>query len=172
MKASNHKLGMSMKRKATGFSLIELLVVVAVILIIAAIAIPNFIRSRMRANEAGATANLRTICTANVVYNTTYNVGFAPALDSLGGPSTTTPTSTQAALIDEVLSAPPYIKAGYVYTYTVTATDPNGEAQAFSINADPVQPGITGDRHFYTDQTNVIRFNTTSTASASDAPIQ
>ena len=70
--------------KQRGFSLIELLIVVAVILIIAAIAIPNFIRSRMRANETAAVQNLRNITTANTVYLITYGVGFADSLAQLG----------------------------------------------------------------------------------------
>ena len=73
-----------MARAARGFSLIELLVVVAVILIIAAIAIPNFLRSKMRANEASAVSSLRSITTADVVYSTTYGVGYSPSLGVAG----------------------------------------------------------------------------------------
>ncbi len=67
-----------------GFSLIELLVVVAVILIIAAIAIPNFIRSRMRANESAAAQDARTITTAEVIYSTTYGIGFSAIFGRAG----------------------------------------------------------------------------------------
>jgi type IV pilus assembly protein PilA len=157
------------RKNAAGFSLIELLIVVAVILIIAAIAIPNFIRSKMRANEAAAVANLRNITTAEVVYNTTYGVGFSPALTNLGG-NPVTPDATQAGLIDSVLSAG--AKSGYNFTYAVLVTDANGNAQAFSVNADPISPGATGDRHFYSDQSAVIRQNLTASALASDPAIQ
>ncbi len=75
------------------------MIVVAVMLIVAGIAIPNFMRSRMRANEAGSVANIRTITTASVVYNTTYGVGFAPSLAALGG-NPATPSATQAGFID------------------------------------------------------------------------
>lgn len=154
---------------SAGFTLIELLIVVAVIMVIAGIAIPSFVRAKMRANEAGAVANLRTISTASVVYNTTYGSGFAPSLGALGG-NPSAPSSSQAGLIDSVLSAG--VKSGYIFTYTAGATDAAGNVQAYSVNADPITPGTTGDRHFYTDQTSTIRENLTTTAGSSDSPIQ
>src|SRR5450759_49882 len=89
-----------MRNKQKGFSLIELLIVVAIILIIAAIAIPNLLRSKMAANEASAVATLRTLNTASILYSTTYG-GFEPNLASLG--PATTPSSTAADLVDNVL---------------------------------------------------------------------
>ncbi len=170
MNASKNKSANSGRRTGSaGFTLIELLIVVAVIMVIAGIAIPNFIRSKMRANEAVAVANIRTISTASVVYNTTYGVGFAPSLVALGG-NPATPSATQAGLIDSVLSAG--VKTGFIYTYTVLSTDAAGNAQAYSVTADPITPGTTGDRHFYTDQTSIIRANLTTTAGPSDSPIQ
>ncbi len=160
------------KRKSTagGFSLIELLVVVAVILIIASIAIPNFIRSKMRANETGAAANLRTISTAEVVYSTTYGIGYSPTLVALAG-NPVIPDATQAGLIDSVLGSATGIKSGYQFIYTVITSDPSGHVVAYSLTADPTVPGTTGDRHFYTDQTCVIRANGTGPASATDPSI-
>jgi len=144
-------------RKEKGFSLIELLIVVAIILIIAAIAVPNLLRSRMAANESSAAASLRTIATANVTYSSTYNVGYAGALTVLS-PSTS-PTSAAADLLDSVLggSAAP-VKSGYVFTYSAgnaapTAASPN---PGFAIVATPVGPGSSGTSSFCTDQTNVV----------------
>ena len=170
MRALKDRSMMSRTSKGSaGFSLIELLIVVAVIMVIAGIAIPNFIRSKMRANESVAVSNLRTITTASVVYNTTYGVGFAPSLVALGG-NPANPSATSAGLVDSVLSSG--VKSGYIYTYTVLATDVAGNAQAYSIAADPITPGTTGDRHFYADQTAVIRSNLTVAAGPSDSPIQ
>ena len=90
-----------MRNKQKGFSLIELLIVVAIILIIAAIAIPNLLRSRMAANEASAVGSLRTINTACVTYSSTYG-GFPPGLPNLG-PGTPA-SATTADLIDQVLA--------------------------------------------------------------------
>ncbi len=151
-----------------GFSLVELLIVVAVILIIAAIAIPNFIRSKMRANESAAVQNLRNITTANTVYLTTYGIGFSTNLAKLGGNAVIV-DSNNAGLIDSVLSSG--VKNGYTFTYTVTATAPNGDPVAYSVTADPTNVGVTGERRFYTDQTAIIRFSTTGSATATDTPI-
>jgi len=157
------------KSASHGFSLIELLIVIAVILVIAAIAIPNFIRSKMRANETAAAENLRTISTAEVVYSTTYGIGYSPDLPSLSG-NPTVPNASQAGLIDTVLAAGQ--KSGYQYTFNVIGVDSNGYVLRYNVTADPLIPGTSGDRHFYTDQTDVIRSNTTTPATASDAPIQ
>jgi len=157
-----------MARKARGFSLIELLIVVAVILIIAAIAIPNFLRSKMRANEASAVSSLRSITTAEVVYSSTYDIGYATSLLALGG-SGAVVNQANAELIDSVLSAG--VKSGYAFTYAATSTDSNGDVLTYAANADPSLAGTTGDTHFFVDQTSIIRSNPSMPASLNDTPI-
>jgi type IV pilus assembly protein PilA len=153
---------------ARGFSLVELLVVVAVILIIAAIALPNFIQSRMRANESSTVQNMRNITTAQVAYSTTYSIGYSADLPSLGGTGAVV-SQTSAQLIDSVLSAG--TKSGYNFSYGVLTTDSGGHVTTYSLNADPISPGYSGRRHFYTDQSGVIRANDTAAASATDGPL-
>lgn len=144
-------------RNQKGFSLIELLIVVAVILIIAAIAIPNLIRSRMRANEANAVASLRVIHTAAVTYDTTYpNLGYPATLLALGGASPCTSTSTQACLVDSVLASG--MKDGYNYVWTGDGLTPS---YAFVLTATPQVVGASGQNMYCTDQTGVIRYDPT-----------
>ena len=153
-----------MKKKEHGFSLIELLIVVAIILIIAAIAIPNLLRSKMAANEASAVASLRTLNTASISYSTTWGQ-FPGGLGSLGPvASGTAPTSATADLIDSVLAGG--IKAGYTITYT-----PGASNASYSITAAPTTAGVTGTRYFYTDQSGVIRVNPAGAATSASSPL-
>jgi prepilin-type N-terminal cleavage/methylation domain-containing protein len=155
----------------SGFSLIELLIVVAVILIIAGIAIPNFLRSKMAANEAAAIANTRTITTSNVVYSTTYGIGYAAGLANMATPPPPAlVTAAAAGLLDNILAAG--TKSGYVYTYVAGPLGAGGTIDAYTLQADPLTPNITGTRHFFVDATGVIRFNQLGPATATDTAIQ
>jgi type IV pilus assembly protein PilA len=157
-------------RKQKGFSLIELLIVVAIILIIAAIAIPNLLRSRMAANEASAVGSVRTINTAQVTYASTYpDIGFAVAMSNLGPDSAGVGgTSTNSGLVDGILgcATAPCVKSGY--QFTVAALSPSGcgvpgtPCATYTVIGDPVTVGQTGQRFFCSDQSGVIRFNQTA----------
>ena len=162
-----HKPAAQRNRADGGFSLIELLVVVAVILIIAAIAIPNYIQSKMRANEASAAQSLRNIATAELVYSTTYGIDFTDNLLKLSG-NGINPDPNNAGLIDAVLASG--IKQGYKISYTPLTKDAQGYTATFSLTADPMSPS-TGQVHFYTDQTCVIRSNVSVQAGPTDAPL-
>jgi len=139
------------------------LIVVAIILIIAAIAIPNLLRSKMAANEASAVGSMRTINTSSVEYSTTYG-GFPSVLAALGGPSGGTATASSAELIDAVLAGG--TKSGYTFSYTTGATDSNGNILAYTMTANPTSMGVTGQRTFFTDQSGVIRADASGTVGA------
>ena len=147
-------LGVFMK-KQLGFSLIELLIVVAIILVISAIAIPSYLRSRMQANEASAVSSLRMVNTAAITYSSTYvNVGYPANLTDMGGVNPCSATSTSACLIDDSLAQG--TKSGYSIVWTGDGATPS---VAYTIAGTPLVVGGSGQRMFCTDQTGVIRYD-------------
>jgi len=159
-----------MRRNARGFSLIELLIVVAIILIIAAIAIPNLLRSRIAANQASAIGSMRIINTAEVTYSSSFGQGYSTTLVKLGPPAAGVPADASAAgLIDSVLASG--VKSGYSFSYTPNLADASGKFQGYTLNGAPTQVGTTGSAYYFTDQTYVIRGTTAGPATASDSPV-
>jgi type IV pilus assembly protein PilA len=147
-------------RKQKGFSLIELLIVVAIILIIAAIAIPNLLRARMSANEASAAGSVRSINNAEASYTAAYsNVGFSISLTALGGTAPCTPSSTSGCFIDSVLANG--TKSGYSFAVQVGSTPASGALNlSYSAIATPQVLDITGSRYFCSFEDFVLRSST------------
>ena len=149
-----------------GFSLIELLLVVTIVLIVSAIAVPNFLRSRMRANEASAVGSMRLVTTAAVTYSITYpDMGFPASLTTLGGVNPCTASSAQACLIDDTLAQG--MKSGYGFTWTGDGATPS---VSFTLTGTPQTIGGSGQRMFCTDQSGVIRYDPSGSGCTNASP--
>ena len=139
-------------KKTAGFTLIELMIVVAIIAIIAAIAIPNLLRSRMQSNESAAIGNLRTINGSEVAFHSANNQ-YAVTFDEL--------TTATPPFLDGNWAG---MKSGYNFTL-------GGAVTNFSASGDPSTPGTTGNRYFFVDASGVIRYSTAGTADVSCTPL-
>jgi len=153
-----------------GFSLVELLITVAIILVIASIAVPHLLTAKMAANQSAAVSTLRTISSAEQTFSSTYSDGFTLTIAQLGGPVAAVAGCANARLIDEVLSANPSQRSGYQFQYTangvaaLTSAIPascgaSGDT-GFSASATPVTVGLTGTASYCIDETGAIRVNT------------
>lgn len=125
----------------------------------------------MSANESSAVGSIRTITTSQVTYSSNYpTVGYASTLAALGGAPPCTPSSATACLIDQVLAAAPNQKSGYVFAIGgLSGTVPE---VTYTVTGDPIARGQTGQRSFFSDQSNVVRFNTAAAATAADSALQ
>lgn len=156
------------QHNSNGFSLIELLVVVAIILIIAAIAIPNLLRARISANEASAVTSIHAVNTAEITYSSIFPLtGYSPTLASLG-PGGGCNTPANACIIDATLASG--TKSGYIFTYVQIAGGP--PAPGYTLNADPITRSVTGQRSFYSDQANATHYNQNAVAGPGDPQLQ
>jgi type IV pilus assembly protein PilA len=150
--------------------------ILPLVLILAAILIPNLLRARIAANQASAVGSLRTYNVAETTYASTYNSGYSATLGKLGPPAGgSAPTPEAAGLVDNVLSggsatAMVAVKHGYRFTY-LPGPAQAGRIATFQIWADPVVPGTTGTDHYFVDQTGVIRHEARSQASQDSPPL-
>ncbi|MDD5291949.1 MAG: type II secretion system protein [Candidatus Omnitrophica bacterium] len=149
---------MAIIRRKSGFTLVEIMVVVAIILIVMTLALPNILRSRMNANEVAAIAHCRLISTAcQSYYSNSIPHVYPNSLEDLIEPN------SSPAYIDTTLASGE--KQGYIFTYDLVNED------SFTLNAAPRTPGRTGVRYFYTDETGVIRNKNDEEAGPDDPPV-
>jgi type IV pilus assembly protein PilA len=157
-------------KKQKGFSLTELLIVVAIIMVIAAIAIPNLLKSRIASNESSALATMRTYNNALSTYAaqcpaTGYPASFVNLSPGAGD-------CNNAALVDAVLGVAAPIKAGYSFAYRNPGTSGGVAGSSYDINANPLTRGTTGQRSFFMDQTGLVHYNGAAASTVADPAIQ
>lgn len=154
----------------TGLILGYLGISILPILIIAAIAIPNLLRARMAANEASAVGSLRSYSYALAFYAAKCPmIGFPNSLESLGPGRG---DCHQANLLDHSLGVEQPVKSGYQFHYEIARPDRVGQVTSFAVRADPITQGTTGYRHFYVDQTGIVRWSSDGPADAGSPPLQ
>jgi type IV pilus assembly protein PilA len=158
-----------MRKNAKGFSWLEIIIVIVIIVLTAGILVPSLWKSKSQIDETSAVRSLRTIIAAQNNYAQAYNTGYSSALTTLGPPPDAMPTAAMAGFIDSELASGQ--KEGYSFIYTAGPQDENGRIASYTLQANPVKPGETGKTFYYVDQTGLIHTNTQRPAGPNDAPI-
>lgn len=165
-------------RAARGYGAADLLVAITVLFTLAVISLSYVWRAQLRANEANAVVSLRIINTAEHLYFNTYGAGFSVTLQQLGPPAGTSPSADAAGLISRDLASGR--NSGYQLTYTAVSSISTGQgkglkkkikAVVYSLTADPIHPKITGVRHYYIDESGIVRFSLKERATAASPPV-
>jgi type IV pilus assembly protein PilA len=151
---------MQAKKRRRGFSLIELLIVISIILIIAAIAVPKMNRQLMLAREQAAIRQINTIHQAETQYYSQYG-RYAQTLSELGPPASGAAGPAAADIIPKILADGK--NSGFLFTVT-------GSPTGYSVNANPEAFGSSGGRTFFSDQTLVVRQNLTAEPANANSP--
>ncbi|MFQ5664720.1 MAG: type II secretion system protein [Terriglobia bacterium] len=164
-------MGQTTRQK--GFSVIEMMIGVSLLLTLTALALPNFHRARIAANESSVVANMRTLNSALATYNISHrHCGYPDSLTRLGPGNP--PTDAAADLLDSVVANDAFAKSGYHFTYTLVsgAGDCAGvPGTDYEIEAQPAARNGTGGRGFYTDSSRIIRGDPDGDADASSPPV-
>ena len=158
-----------MQKDSRGFSWVELILIILIIVLCLAILLPSLTKSRGELNEMEAVRDLQRIMSAETNYSGSYNMGFTSTLAQLGPPSSGKPDAAAAGFVDSDLGMGN--KEGYTYVYRPGARDADGKVSNFTVTASPSEPGSSGQKYYFMDQTGVIHMNPSSTAGASDSAI-
>jgi type IV pilus assembly protein PilA len=161
-----------MNKRERGFSLLELLIVVAIIVTITVVAVPNLLKTRMKGNETSALASLKAMNEACQLYYGTYS-SYPHNQSDLGPPQSGPATKTAADFLDSVLAPPNGTvasKSGYLFHYVAGPAEPSGNINSYTIYADPENYDHTGVSRFYTDQKAIVRYTMDNSVPSASSP--
>lgn len=158
-----------MRKDSKGFSWLEIIIVIVIIVLTAGILVPSLWKSKSQIDQTSAVRSLRTIISAENNYAQAYSTGYSSSLTTLGPPPDAMPTSSLAGYIDSELAGG--LKEGYSFVYTAGPQDENGRITAYTLQANPVKPGESGKTYYYVDQTGLIHTSAEHPASPNDPPI-
>jgi type IV pilus assembly protein PilA len=158
-----------MRKDSNGFSWLEIIIVIVIIVLTAGILVPSLWKSKTQIDEASAVRSLRTIISAENNYAQAYSTGFSSALTTLGPAPDAMPTSALAGFLDSELAGGN--REGYSFIYTPGPQDENGRIPTYTLLANPVKPGATGKTYYYVDQGGLIHTSTQHQAGPNDPAI-